>query len=180
MRSFSSVPTPGRRIRRSPYLEECLANRQAPGEPLPQAGPRRQRPSARPGSKHSPHRLSGHRGHLHLLLNLLRLPLHLGNHLLLPPQSESGVRALLAALKRLRLFFCASRAFSSSACHYAGVKHKQIESTKTSRLPKNSRIPFRAASPPSWPCSPASSTAANNDTESISSCFIWNWAPSLR
>ena len=56
MRSFSSVPTPGRRIRRSPYLEECLANRQAPGEPLPQAGPRRQRPSARPGSKHSPHR----------------------------------------------------------------------------------------------------------------------------
>ena len=54
MRSFSWVPTPGRRIRESPYLEECLAIRQAPGEPLSQAGPTRQRPSARPGSKHSP------------------------------------------------------------------------------------------------------------------------------
>ena len=83
------------------------------------AGPTRQRPAHDQALSIPRKALSGHRAHLHLLLNLLRL---------LRSSSASST---------LRL--------------------------TTATGPKNSWIPFRAASPQSWPCLPTSSIAANNN-----------------
>ena len=74
MRSFSSVPTPGRRIRESLYLEGMLSN-----SPRPPANLFR---NLGLGTAVQVARTSapGLHSDLHLLPNLHCLPLHLGNH----------------------------------------------------------------------------------------------------
>ena len=116
--------------------------------------------------------LSGHRGHLHLLLNLL-----LEKMIADLEQKFCSISAIIFSCLRNRsqgsepseknhgaasctaeatspVFLCFEGLFelrltTAPLRHYAGSKYKQIESTETSRLPNNFRIPFRVASPPS-------------------------------